>query len=95
MSRIPVSQPLDAVHVGGGGFTFPRYVDATRPGSRNTVFELDQAVFDTARDELGLRTSRDLRVRIGDGRLLIRGRSTIPPTSWWATRSTACRFRGI
>ena len=71
----PDGAPVDALHVGGGGFTFPRYLDATRPGARNTVFELDQAVFDTAREELGLRTSRDLRVRIGDGRLLIRGRA--------------------
>ena len=46
----PGSEPLDVVHVGGGGFTMPRYVDATRPGSHNTVFELDQAVFDTARE---------------------------------------------
>jgi spermidine synthase len=40
------------------------------------VFELDQAVLDTARQELGLRTASDLRVRIGDGRLLIRGRAS-------------------
>lgn len=69
-------RPVDALHVGGGGFTFPRYIDATRSGSRNTVFELDRAVFDTAREKLGLKTSRDLRVHIGDGRLLIRGRAT-------------------
>ena len=65
--------PIDAVHVGGGGFTFPRYLDAARPGSRNTVLEIDPEVLATAREELGLRTSRDLQVQIGDGRLLIRG----------------------
>jgi spermidine synthase len=72
----PEQQVIDVVHVGGGGFTFPRYLDATRPGSRNTVYELDRAVFDTARQELGLRPSRNLKVRIGDGRLLIRRRAS-------------------
>jgi MFS family permease len=72
----PGRQPVDVLHVGGGGFTFPRYLDTTRPGSDNTVYELDRAVFDTAREQLGLRTSQDLRVRIGDGRLLIRGRES-------------------
>ncbi len=68
----PGTPALDAVHVGGGGFTFPRYIDATNPGSRNLVLEIDPAVRDLARDELGLRTSRTLRVRIGDGRVGVR-----------------------
>ena len=33
--------PLDAVFLGGGGFTLPRYVAATRPGSRSRVLEVD------------------------------------------------------
>jgi SAM-dependent methyltransferase len=36
------------------------------------VLELDPAVVDLARDELGLETGRDLRVQIGDGRIGIR-----------------------
>ena len=31
------------VHVGGGGFTMPRYLAATRPGTRSVVLELDRA----------------------------------------------------
>ena len=33
--------PIDAVHLGGGALTLPRYVAATRPGSTQTVVELD------------------------------------------------------
>ncbi len=71
-AAFPEGQALEALHVGGGGFTFPRYLAATRPGTRSTVLEIDPAVRDLARDELGLRTSPALRVRIGDARLGIR-----------------------
>jgi spermidine synthase len=63
--------PLDAVHVGGGGFTLPRYLRAVRPGSTNVVLEIDGGVLDLARDRLGLRTGSGLDVRIGDARLLL------------------------
>src|SRR5689334_8042818 len=33
--------PLDALHLGGGGFTVPDYVRTTRPGSDQLVLELD------------------------------------------------------
>jgi MFS family permease len=65
----PAGAPLQALHVGGGGFTLPRYVEATRPGSFDRVLELDPVVLETAREELGLVTSDALSVRLGDGRL--------------------------
>jgi spermidine synthase len=61
-------QPLDAVHLGGGGFTMPRYLEATRPGSDSLVLELDPGVVALARDRLGLETNGRLRVRTGDAR---------------------------
>ena len=64
----PAGAPIDAVHLGGGGFTIPRYVAATRPGSDNLVLELDPGVVRIAEDELGLELSDDLRVRTGDAR---------------------------
>jgi spermidine synthase len=64
----PAGAPLRALHVGGGGFTLPRYLHATRPGSRSVVFERDAGLVDVARRALGLRTSAKLRVRLGDGR---------------------------
>lgn len=34
-------EPLDALHLGGGALTLPRYLAATRPGSRQRVAEID------------------------------------------------------
>jgi spermidine synthase len=68
----PEREPLDALFVGGGGFTLPRYVAATRPGSRSRVLEVDPQLVDLVRDELGLRTGPDLAVRIGDARVTLR-----------------------
>ena len=53
----PAGEPIDAVHLGGGGFTIPRYVAATRPGSDSLVLELDPGVVRIAEDELGLELS--------------------------------------
>lgn len=63
--------PVDALHIGGGGFTMPRWLAATRPGSNNTVLELDPDVVTVARDRLGLTTGPRLRVRTGDARINI------------------------
>jgi SAM-dependent methyltransferase len=64
----PPRQPLDVLHVGGGGFTLPRYVAATRPRSRQVVFEYDAELVRIAREHLGLAPSPGLRVRVGDAR---------------------------
>jgi spermidine synthase len=65
----PAGAPLEALHLGGGGFTMPRYLTATRPGTRNVVLELDGKLVDLDRAELGLRDSADLQIRIGDARM--------------------------
>lgn len=62
---------VDALHIGGGGFTFPRWLIATRPAGRNTVLELDPEIVRIGREELGLRTGPRLQVRTGDARLNI------------------------
>jgi len=64
----PVADPIDVVHVGGGGFTMPRYLAATRPGTRSMVLELDRAVVELSEDELGLVLDDDLRTLTGDAR---------------------------
>jgi spermidine synthase len=61
--------PIDALHLGGGGFTVPGYVATTRPGSDQVVLELDGGLVDLDRRELGLRTGPALRVRVGDARV--------------------------
>jgi len=63
--------PLRVVHVGGGGFTLPRYLRAVRPGSTSTVLEIDPGLVALSRERLGLSTGPDLEVRIGDARLLL------------------------
>jgi hypothetical protein len=49
---LPAARPLQAVHVGGGGFTMPRWLAATRPGSTSTVSEVDAGVAELGRREL-------------------------------------------
>jgi Methyltransferase domain len=71
----PGDQAIDALHVGGGGFTLPRYLAATRPGSQSTVLEIDPEVLKLGRQELGLHTSPALKVDIGDARLGIRAQA--------------------
>jgi CheY-like chemotaxis protein len=57
--------PLTAVHLGGGGCTLPRYVAATRPGSRQLVVEADAALADLVRSSFG---TLGFRLRVGDAR---------------------------
>jgi spermidine synthase len=50
----PAEQPVSALFIGGGGYTFPRYIEIIRPGSRVDVIEIDPGVTRTAYDRLGL-----------------------------------------
>ena len=60
-----------SLSIGGGGFTFPRYVEATHPGGLNTVLELDAALVDIAENQLGLDPD-SFDIRTGDARLTLR-----------------------
>jgi MFS family permease len=64
-----VVKPTDVLHLGGGGFTMPGYVSATRPGARQTVIELDGDLVELDRRQLGLRTGPALAVEVGDARV--------------------------
>ncbi|MER7047520.1 spermidine synthase [Streptomyces jumonjinensis] len=46
--------PLDVVHLGGGALTLPRYVSATRPGSRQHAVEADRRLLALVLAELPL-----------------------------------------
>ncbi|GAB3816405.1 hypothetical protein GCM10027605_65390 [Micromonospora zhanjiangensis] len=67
-------RPVAALHLGGGGFTVPRYLTATRPGTENLVFELDGGLVELDRRELGVRPGPDLRTMVGDARVLLGNR---------------------
>ena len=55
--------------------TIPRYVRATRPGSVQTVHEIDGDLVDIVTDELGLEPGTDLRIDVGDARLRLAERA--------------------
>ena len=66
------SGSVRAVHLGGGGLTFPRYLRATRPGSQSLVFEIDQGVLDLDVEQLALSRDDELAVEIRDARTGLR-----------------------
>ena len=68
--------PLDVLHLGGGGFTVPRHLEAVRPGSSSTVLEVDPQIPQIGRESLGLETGEDLEVHVGDARTLIAEQET-------------------
>jgi hypothetical protein len=71
LATVAPAGPLRALHVGGGGFTLPRYLRAVRPGTSSVVLEIDPGLVRLSRDRLGLVTGPDLEVHVGDGRLLL------------------------
>jgi spermidine synthase len=61
-------EPITAVHLGAGAFTIPRYIHATRPGSRQQVIELEMDLVDLVREHLPLPRDAQIRLRHGDAR---------------------------
>lgn len=60
--------PLTAVHLGAGAMTLPRYIAATRHGSRQQVIELEPELIALVRENLPLPRGASIRVRVGDAR---------------------------
>src|SRR5690606_26331909 len=70
------SAPLSAVHLGAGALTIPRYIAATRPGSRQQVIEWEAPLVELVREHLPLPRGAAIRIRIGDAR---EGLHRLPP----------------
>lgn len=64
----PSLAPFVAVHIGGAGFTMPRYLDHRFVGSHSTVLELDPLIVKIALQELGLDPNHHFTIQIGDAR---------------------------
>jgi spermidine synthase len=64
-------EPITAVHLGAGAFTLPRYIEATRPGSRQQVVELESDLVDFVRAHLPWSSRAQIRVRHGDAREVV------------------------
>ncbi len=73
VARDGLDRPLRALHVGGGGSTVPRFVQAMDPGSENTVYEIDSGLIELSVEQLGLQLGGGLRVEAADARIAMRG----------------------
>ncbi|HEY5815291.1 MAG TPA: fused MFS/spermidine synthase [Solirubrobacterales bacterium] len=65
----PPKAPLEVVFVGGGGFTLPRWLEATRPGSHSEVLEVDGELVEFDEEHLELRESEAIEISVGDARI--------------------------
>jgi spermidine synthase len=74
--RAQTDDHLRALFIGGGGYTFPRYMEATYPNSDLDVVEIDPAVTRTAYDQLGLSHNTRIVSYNEDARLFLNR----PPT---------------
>ncbi|OFL64419.1 MULTISPECIES: spermidine synthase [unclassified Brevibacterium] len=64
--------PLRAVHIGAGGCSLPRWIDAHCPGSRQTAIDIDATLLKYVREWFDLPKKPRLALRAGDGALEIR-----------------------
>ncbi|MGW4032042.1 spermidine synthase [Streptomyces sp. NPDC004838] len=64
----PDGAPLDVLHLGGGALTLPRYVAATRPGSRQSVVEADHGLLALVLERLPLPADSGIEVHTADAR---------------------------
>ena len=69
-------QALKTLHLGGGGYSFPRYLEAVYPGSINEVVEIDPAVTEVAHKELGLPADTSIKTYNMDARQFLLHRQT-------------------
>ncbi|MGV9627230.1 spermidine synthase [Streptomyces sp. NPDC003487] len=61
-------RPLDVLHLGGGALTLPRYVAATRPGSRQDVVEADRGLLELVVEQLPLPPASGIALHAADAR---------------------------
>ncbi|MFG3100649.1 spermidine synthase [Streptomyces sp. NPDC048182] len=64
----PAGRALDVLHLGGGALTLPRYLAATRPGSRQRVVEADRALLDLVTEHLPLPAGAGITAHAADAR---------------------------
>jgi len=65
--------PLDAVHLGAGGCALPRWLNHTRPGSRQLAVDIDARLLELVRTWFLLPRAPHLRLRAADARTALTG----------------------
>ena len=69
----PPERALDVLHLGGGALTLPRYVAATRPGSRQRVTDVDEELLAFVEEYLPLPPGCEISVAAQDARAFLDG----------------------
>ena len=64
------------LHMGGGGYSLPRYLETVNPQSINEVVEIDPAVTKTAYEKLGLPSDMAIKTYNQDARLFLMQQQT-------------------
>ena len=67
-AAFPAGESITALHLGAGALTIPRYIEATRPGSRQQVIEIERDLIDFVREHCPLPRGGSIRCRYGDAR---------------------------
>ncbi len=67
----PIDSPINALIVGGGGYTFPHYLEIMRPGSKVVVAEIDPEVTEAAFKAFGLPRDTSIDIYNMDARNLV------------------------
>jgi spermidine synthase len=75
----PSPEPVSAFFIGGGGYTFPRYIELVHPGSRIEVVEIDPGVTEVAYAHLGLPARTGITSTNADARSTLMELPTITP----------------
>ena len=61
-------EKLSVMHIGGGGYVFPQYIEKNWPGSRNDVAEIDPGVTEAAHQAFGLSRNTSINTITMDAR---------------------------
>ena len=70
-AAFPAGASITALHLGAGALTIPRYVEATRAGSRQQVVEIEKDLVDFVREHCPLPRGASIRCRYGDARAVM------------------------
>ncbi len=67
-SAFPRGESITALHLGAGALTLPRYIEVTRPKSRQQVIEIERDLIEFVREHLPVPRGASIRCRYGDAR---------------------------